>query len=282
MNLERQVSRREAEANQIGYEAGANYVSIWSSDEERSAALRDECQQKVSQRVNKLGGGSKATLFLLFAVGPIAVGVLSGLATGPIIATWIAILFWVIAFMVVWGSGKSVDRRNRLLAQALTDIATNAAVAVVDGRRNVAQAHKPGKRGKGKKANQITKPEPLPLGVSHKGAEELCAQWMQFFGEIDAKTTRYVADGGIDVESAHYVAQVKNYSGTVGVKEVRELAGVSSADGRKPLFFTSGAYASGAIEFADRTAIALFIYSAEDGSISGSNGLARSLLTTGL
>ncbi|WP_084486098.1 restriction endonuclease [Humibacter albus] len=75
-------------------------------------------------------------------------------------------------------------------------------------------------------------------------------------GEPDATTiTRFSGDGGVDVESTHYIAQVKNYSGTVGVTEMRELGGVASVDGRKPLFFTSGTYSAGAVEFANDSAL---------------------------
>lgn len=105
---------------------------------------------------------------------------------------------------------------------------------------------------------------------------------MHYLGEADAEVTRFTGDGGIDVSSNHYLAQVKNYEGTVGVASIRELAGVAAADGRKPLFFTSGAYASGAVEFAERVGMPLFVYDAIEGSLQHANESALSRLRQGL
>ena len=51
------------------------------------------------------------------------------------------------------------------------------------------------------------------------------------FGRGDASVTRYVGGGGIDVESNYCVSQVKNYVGTVGIADVRQLAGVVLTQG---------------------------------------------------
>lgn len=125
-------------------------------------------------------------------------------------------------------------------------------------------------------------PDPQPYGVSHEGAEAIVAVWMQHLGAGDAKVTRYSGDGGIDVESTAYIAQVKNYMGTVGVVEVRELAGVALVDGRTPLFFTSGYFAEGASAFADRAGIALFKYDAAAGNLIGANAIGDALRVSGL
>jgi hypothetical protein len=42
-------------------------------------------------------------------------------------------------------------------------------------------------------------PEPLPYGVSPKGAEQLVADWMRHLGMRSAEATRYTRDSGIDV-----------------------------------------------------------------------------------
>lgn len=119
------------------------------------------------------------------------------------------------------------------------------------------------------------KPDPYPLGVSPDGAETLCAQWMEHLGQTNVRVTRSKSDGGIDVESDAWLAQVKHYRGSVGVTEVRELVGVTSIDGRTPVFFTSGQYTSGALEFADRAQVLLFSYNAERGTLKPENGHAR-------
>jgi len=105
---------------------------------------------------------------------------------------------------------------------------------------------------------------------------------MQHLGAVDSQVTSFTADGGIDVVSARYIAQVKNYSDTVGVAALRELAGVASVDGRTPLFFSSGSYAAGAIEFANLADIALFRYDAVLGTLDGINERGREAVATGL
>ncbi|HEU5223147.1 MAG TPA: restriction endonuclease [Candidatus Lumbricidophila sp.] len=164
----------------------------------------------------------------------------------------------------------------------LVDLATEEAVRHLDQRKNLALSYQQAERQRVAaqqaaeqlervRARQHPAPEPQPYGVSHEGAESLVAQWMRHLGEGDADTTQYVSDGGIDVASINYIAQVMNYTGTVGVQAVRELAGVAIVDGRKPLFFTSGTFSSGAIEFADQAKIALFEYDAVSGTLQGGN-----------
>lgn len=119
-------------------------------------------------------------------------------------------------------------------------------------------------------------PAPQPYGVSHEGAERLCEAWMRHLGVLDAAVTRITSDGGIDVESAEYVAQVKNYAGSVAVADIRALLGVAVAEGKKALFFTSGEITAEGLAFADRTEIALFRYNAVEGSLAGLNRLGTS------
>ncbi len=125
-------------------------------------------------------------------------------------------------------------------------------------------------------------PPPMPRGVNARAAEELCAQWMRFLGANNVKVTKYSSDGGIDVEAMGYIAQVKNYTGTVGVAAIREFSGVAMVDGRFGLFFTSGSYAAGGIDFADKADIALFRYSAEEGELFAVNAWAEVKLERGL
>lgn len=150
-------------------------------------------------------------------------------------------------------------------------------------RREVARSYDPVERRRTSPfAPGGPAPTPQPFGVSHAGAEALVAEWIKYLGEADAKTTVLTGDGGIDVESRHYIAQVKNYTGSVGVGEVRELAGVAAVDTRKPLFFTSGTYALGAVDFANRSGIALFTYDASMGTLHGANELGEKAVAEGL
>jgi len=127
-------------------------------------------------------------------------------------------------------------------------------------------------------------PTPQPYGVSPAGAESWIRDWMIHMGAENAQVTRYVGDGGIDVESDRFIAQVKHYTGTVGVGEIREHVGVAAVDSarRTPLFFTSGTYAAGGLETANQYGMALFVYSVEQATVTAVNSHSRTLLEVGL
>jgi hypothetical protein len=127
-------------------------------------------------------------------------------------------------------------------------------------------------------------PAAQPFGVSHAGAEHFVATWMHHLGALDARPTRISGDGGIDVVSAKYVAQVKNLAATsaVPVAAIRDLAGVASVDGRRAAMFTSGVYSSGGLQFANSAGIALFRYDALQGTLTPANELARGVLLEGM
>ena len=116
-------------------------------------------------------------------------------------------------------------------------------------------------------------PQPQPYGVSHEGAESLCADWMKHFGISDAKVTKFVNDGGIDIQSKGWIAQVKNVGNPVGVASVREFVGVVNDDGRRGLYFSRSGYSSGAIEFADRQNLALLVFHPKTAKLTPANQL---------
>lgn len=125
---------------------------------------------------------------------------------------------------------------------------------------------------------KFPKPPPLPYGASDLGAEALARDWVLHLGQHDAEVTRFSKDGGIDVHSSDWVVQVKNYVGSVGVKDVRELSGVASTDGRKPVLFTSGTLTREAEEFARTAEVAVFRYSPEAGELEALGEAAEALL----
>lgn len=104
-----------------------------------------------------------------------------------------------------------------------------------------------------------------------KRAEELCAEWLRGHGDYTASTTKDGADGGVDIRSNKYVAQVKNYKGSVGVQPVREIFGIAAAEGKSALFFTSGTYTKAAKDFADSVEMPLIVYDAALQKFSGAN-----------
>lgn len=263
-----------------GQEIGDSYERIWNDNSTRSSDLEATCRQVVIAQTDFKVFGSvllpiSATVcsfiiaFLLGAVN-VFLGVLS------FIPSFVVLLVLVTKYLT--GKHRAMEHK----VDVLTRTAFETAQQRVESRRRAAKAHSPEKAATGTKFQpEGPMPTPQPFGVSHQGAEELCAQWMRFFGEKDARTTRFVADGGIDIESLHYVAQVKNYTGTVGVAAIRELVGVAAADGRKAMFFTSGTYAAGAIEFAEKSEMPLFRYNAEKGTLDGENHRAKRLLDVG-
>ena len=117
--------------------------------------------------------------------------------------------------------------------------------AHIEGRKAEAKA-------RGIAVADLDPPAAEPFGVTPREAEYLVAQWMRSMGDYTAAVTQYVADGGVDVASDGYIAQVKHYASPVGVADLRQLAGVAAVDGRTPLFFTSTGYAAGSIGFAER------------------------------
>jgi len=125
-------------------------------------------------------------------------------------------------------------------------------------------------------------PQPQPFGVSNDGAERLVCGWMRHLGNLDAEATRQGADGGVDVESEAYVAQVKNYRSSVGVEPIRELFGVAAARGKQAIFFTSGSYTTDATRFADVVNLPLLKYDPVGGTLTGENDSGRKVVQDGL
>lgn len=124
-------------------------------------------------------------------------------------------------------------------------------------------------------------PAPQPYGVDHQGAEVLVAEWMRHLGVSDATATRQVGDGGIDVDSKLFVAQVKHLSGSVGSPDLQRLAGVAVVAGKRGVFFTNTTYSPFAHAFADDARIALFTYDAHEGTLHGVNSLGRAAVAAG-
>lgn len=128
-------------------------------------------------------------------------------------------------------------------------------------------------------------PSPARATLDHftpRDAEHLAAQWMKRLGAQGVEVTRSSHDGGIDVASTHYIAQVKRFASNVGVAPIRELAGVIRSDRRRGLFFTTTGYSKGAIEFATEQGIALFVMEIHTGQLSPANFQARAFQDHGL
>jgi hypothetical protein len=118
------------------------------------------------------------------------------------------------------------------------------------------------------------------LALTPKEAEETLAEYMKFLGASGVKVTRYSRDGGIDIYSDKYVAQVKHQEAPVGVRALRELIGVASLELKTPLFFAKRGYTSDALRFGTGQVILLFSY--EKGDLSPHNQSATQALSYGL
>ena len=127
-------------------------------------------------------------------------------------------------------------------------------------------------------------PAPQPYGISPLGAERWVCDWMIHMGASDAEVTRAVSDGGIDVVSRRWVAQVKLYSSAVGIGDIRQLVGAAAVLSGSPrtLFFSSGGYPAQAPAFADSVGMALFAFNPETGSVTAHNMHAEHVLVAGL
>ncbi len=124
-------------------------------------------------------------------------------------------------------------------------------------------------------------PPACPYGVSPEGAEVWCRDWLVHMGMVDAEVTRFTGDGGVDVLSARHVVQVKHYTGSVSIAELRELAGVAAVEGKKPVSMTSGNYPSQAEEFADRAGMLLFQYDVTTAVVEGWTAVSSRVLRSG-
>jgi hypothetical protein len=127
-----------------------------------------------------------------------------------------------------------------------------------------------------------SRPSPEPLGVSARGAEKLAALWLAYLGEEDVIVTQEVGDGGVDVISANFCCQVKNYKKQpVTSSEIRDLYGTAHAMGLKPLLMTSSYLSSDALDWASRNGVAAINFHAEDGTLTSLNNLGEDLLEGG-
>jgi HJR/Mrr/RecB family endonuclease len=96
--------------------------------------------------------------------------------------------------------------------------------------------------------------------MSPQDAEHFVAEYLKFYGATGVSVTRFSRDGGIDVETTNFVAQVKHVQANVGVKAVREIYAIAVSKNKEALFFAKVGYTKDAIDFATQNRIALFTY----------------------
>lgn len=126
------------------------------------------------------------------------------------------------------------------------------------------------------------KPGPVQR-LNARGAEFLARDWMRYLGAAEAAVTPEQRDGGVDVRSREFVAQVKHLQNEqVGVAAIRQLYGVATAEQRRALFFSSSGYTRDALAFARENDVALFVVRYQVGRLVPHGALAQQHLAHGL
>lgn len=275
-------------AQAIGLSVGATFVPKSNFEFLQGVELRNACDLHVRLTWTESIYAKREDSFIKWYIAvPLLVGMVVEWSIGGGWGMGLVFLFMLAGIGAIIKDHSSTTRRlNQVSAEAyrvaLVEVVRRQKVAIRQQEKNFRKVATDNLKRASRASNKASMPLPIPRGVTPRGAEELCAKWMSFLGAIHVKVTKYASDGGIDVESFGYIAQVKNYTGTVGVAAVREFSGVAKVDGRMGLFFTSGNFAAGAIEFADKADIALFRYSAERGELYAVNVRAEMKLARGL
>lgn len=89
-------------------------------------------------------------------------------------------------------------------------------------------------------------------------AEVVAADWLRYFGYVDATVTAAGADGGVDVESSVVVAQVKAEMKPTGRPVVQQIFGIASLRGAQAAVFSLAGFTSEAADWANEAGVALF------------------------
>ena len=113
-------------------------------------------------------------------------------------------------------------------------------------------------------------------------AEFLARDWMLYLGAGGSKVSSATRDGGMDVISKHFVAEVKHHASPVPPAMVRQIFGAAVAEQKQALFFALSGYSTAAIEFAERTGVALFVYDYASGTLHAKSPNAAKALSKGL
>ncbi|MGO1383747.1 MAG: restriction endonuclease [Arachnia sp.] len=207
----------------------------------------------------------------------------------PVVLAFLTILSWI----GYWMANARARRQRRRLRQRLTRAAYNGAAETLTLRRTRAARDESPSSNTTRRTKTSEPPVRASLRsssgpmrifrtITPRDAEELAAQWMRSMGAEDVEVTRFQGDGGIDVTSNGYIAQVKHFATNVGVAPVRELSGVVRMNGRRGLFFATNGYSTGAVAFANNSGIALFRMHPDENRLTPENDIAAAFLKHGL
>lgn len=132
------------------------------------------------------------------------------------------------------------------------------------------------RRGLTSRRRKYPAPARQPFGITPSAAPALIREWMRHLGEEDVELLDF-SRTGVHLGSTNYVARVWYQSTPVPASDMKDLAAAAFMHHRKPLAFTTGAYELETHKLADGR-MALFLFSAEQGTLTPINAVARSIL----
>lgn len=127
----------------------------------------------------------------------------------------------------------------------------------------------------------LRRPQPI-IDCTYQEAKVLAARWMKYLGEPDAVVSQATRDGGADVVSSRFVAEVKHHSMPVGPVHVRAIVGVAYSKRKVPVFFSLNGYTREATAFGHEAGALLFEYDPVRGTLQGATALSRKAIREGL
>lgn len=121
-------------------------------------------------------------------------------------------------------------------------------------------------------------PGQIEQGVSHEEYEAYCCLVMHHWGYMDAETTRYTQDGGVDIFSNDFVVQCKHVAGTVGAPDVQRIFGIAASKGKQALIFSAGSFSKAALKFANDAGVGAVVISEVNGMVRPQNAAAEEII----
>lgn len=100
---------------------------------------------------------------------------------------------------------------------------------------------------------------PMRFIRNWQDAEKVVAEWMPHLGMGYGAITGGGRDGGVDVESATHVAQVKLEGKPTGRPAVQQLFGAAQCLGKGAAFFAAAGYTNVAVQFAAEARVELYV-----------------------
>lgn len=198
--------------------------------------------------------------------------------------------FNALMYIISWAVNSSVSRRNEpwrkwkeieLGRNVLAKKFHREAKAILDHAWVIIDREQ--REIRERKEAERARRRPVALETcTFQQAEKLAAQWMRHLGASDAAVTQATRDGGIDVESATFVVEVKHRSVPTGPSFVREIFGVAQAKRKRAAFFSQGGYTKDATRFGRETGVLLFVYDAMRGTLTGVTPESRRAIAEGL